>query len=563
MRLLRLFLVCLLLGSLFRGSLLKAQDFRSPLDIPLLMSANFGELRPNHFHAGLDLKTQGVEGKPIYAVEDGYVSRISVSPWGYGNGLYLTHPNGTTTLYGHLKRFSSKIARFLIAEQYKQERFRVDLHLTPEQLPVKKGEIVAYSGNTGSSGGPHLHFEIRDTETEQLMDPIVFYQNKIKDTRPPKIHGVMICPFEGRGVVNNSTAKLKLKPVTGKNGKSVLTGKIEAWGEIGLAINANDYMDNTTNIYGVKDVRLSMDSLDVFHFHIDRYGFDETRYINALIDYAELKKHGTLYMRNFIEPGNRLNCVEGRNEGVISIDEEKTYHLRYLLTDAYGNQTRLSVFIEGKRQDIPEATRDTSAFFSWNSENKFGSKGIRLTVPRGSLYNDLAFRYDIKTDSSAIAPVHYLHDELVPLHSGADLSLRLAVDTLQDKGKYGIVCVKNGYSQWVGGTYRNGWIDGHISGMGAYSIRTDTSKPTITPLQTSSWPKNGVFRFRLTDNLSGVESYRGEIDGKFVLFEMNSRSVISYRLDRKIYQKGKPHTLKIKVVDAAGNRNEYTYNITW
>ena len=292
---------------------ISAQQLRQPFDFPILLSGNFGELRNNHFHSGIDFKTQGVEGKPIHAVQDGYVSRISVSPWGYGNGLYLTHPDGTTTVYGHLQRFAPSIARYIKTQQYEQESFNVNLFLDPDQLPVKKGEIVAYSGNTGSSGGPHLHFEVRDTESEEVLDPIEYFKEKITDTRAPKIQGILVCPQSGKGVVNGSNRKLELKPVTAKNGKQTITGKIEAWGEIGLAVKAYDYMDNTTNIYGVKDITLRQDSQIIYHSNLNRFAFDETRYLNSYVDYEEWKERRSFYMRSFVEPGNRLRFNESIN----------------------------------------------------------------------------------------------------------------------------------------------------------------------------------------------------------------------------------------------------------
>ena len=336
------------------SNIAEAQQLRKPMDIPVLLSGNFGELRSNHFHSGIDFKTQGVEGKPIHSVQDGYVSRISVSPWGYGNGLYITHPDGTTTVYGHLQKFSQKITAYLKEKQYEQESFNVNLSLTPDELPVKEGELVALSGNTGSSGGPHLHFEVRDTETEEPMDPIEYYKDLIKDTQAPKIQGIMVYSMPGKGVVNGSRRKLELKPVTAKNGKQTLTGKIEAWGEIGLAVKGYDYMDNTSNIYGIKDITLTADSQVIFHSNLDRFAFDETRYLNSFTDFEEWKEHRSFYIKSFVDPGNRLRFIESLNRGILTIDEPRTYHLTYKLADAFGNTTQLSIRIEGKEQPIPE-----------------------------------------------------------------------------------------------------------------------------------------------------------------------------------------------------------------
>ena len=540
----------------------EAQQLRKPMDIPVLLSGNFGELRSNHFHSGIDFKTQGVEGKPIHSVQDGYVSRISVSPWGYGNGLYITHPDGTTTVYGHLQKFSQKISAYLKEKQYEQESFNVNLSLTPDELPVKEGELVALSGNTGSSGGPHLHFEVRDTETEEPMDPIEYYKDLIKDTQAPKIQGIMVYSMPGKGVVNGSRRKLELKPVTAKNGKQTLTGKIEAWGEIGLAVKGYDYMDNTSNIYGIKDITLTADSQVIFHSNLDRFAFDESRYLNSFTDFEEWKEHRSFYIKSFVDPGNRLRFIESLNRGILTIDEPRTYHLTYQLADAFGNTTQLSIQIEGKEQPIPEVDTENTELFHWWSDNRFGAKGIRLTIPKGNLYDDLYFHYSVKEDSAALGATHILHNKPVAFHKSAKLSLRLQTDTLENKQQYGIVRLQNGRRSWTGGVYRNGWVDADIKEMGSYTLGQDLVPPTITPLNPATWVSKQAIALRLSDNLSGVQTYRGEIDGQYVLFEMNSKSVITYHFDKERLARGK-HTLKLVVTDACGNQSTYTYPFTW
>ena len=244
------------------------------------------------------------------------------------------------------------------------------------------------------------------------------------------------------------------------------------------------------------------------------------------------------------------------------IEEEKTYHLTYTLADAFGNTTRLSVWIEGKEQEIPEIETEGTELFHWMADNRFGAKGIRMTIPKGNLYDDLYFRYSVKEDSTALADTHILHNRPVPLHSSARLSLRLRVDTLENKQQYGIIRTQKGRRSWIGGTYRNGWIDGTIKELGNYTVGQDLKAPTITPLGANTWISKQAFVFRLSDNLSGVQTYRGEIDGQYVLFEMNSKSVITYKFDKERLEKGK-HTLKLTVTDAAGNRSEYKYSFVW
>lgn len=508
------------------------------------------------------MKTQGVTGKAVHAVQSGYVSRISVSPWGYGNALYLAHPDGTTTVYGHLERFAPKIADYLWDEQHRQERFSVNLFLAPGKIPVEEDEIVAYSGNTGSSGGPHVHFEIRDTETEELIDPLPYYAHLIKDTQAPKILGLLVCPQEGKGIVNGKTGKQAFKIVGDAQGRPAVQGQIEAWGEIGLAVRANDYMDGTSNIYGVKETILMEGDEQLFRAYINRFGFDENRYVNSLTDYAIWSKQRIFYQKCFVDPGNRLRFIESKNRGIIHINEEKTYRFTFILRDAYGNETRMNLRVIGKKREIPAADTEGTELFHWHSTNLFGAKGIRLKIPRENLYTDLHFKHQSREESGRLSAVHVLHDEPVALHGSADLSLRVLRDTIENKAQYGIVQWKGTRRSWIGGDYRQGWIDAKIRELGTYTIAADTVAPKITPVNPSGWLDRKTFTFRLSDDLSGVAAYRGTIDGRFVLFRMDNRSVISCRFDRESLQRGE-HVLLVEATDACGNRTEYRYDFTW
>ena len=555
----RLLINCIFLLTLSGIIPVFGQSIRQPFDFPILLSGSFGELRSNHFHSGIDFKTQGAEGKPIRAVLPGYVSRISVSPWGYGNALYLDHPDGTTTVYAHLQRFTPEVADYSKEKQYATESFAVNLYPEPGLFEFDQGDLIAYSGNTGSSAGPHLHFEVRDTKTEEVLDPIVYFRDQITDTKPPRINQIMVYPMEGKGVVNGKARKQSFKPVTAKNGKQTIATPIKAWGEIGLGVNAYDYMDNTSNIYGVKEIRLEVDSQLIFHSDIDRFAFDETRYLNSFTDYEQWRNQRSFYSRSYVEPGNRLRFIKSKNRGVVHIDEERTYHFVYTLTDAFGNSTKLSVWIDGSEQDIPEPDTENTTPFHWFIENRFGAKGLRLTIPKGNLYDNLNFAYSVKEDSLALAGVHQLHNQPVALHQQAQLSLRVMRDTLPEKRQYGIVSVRNGKRSWIGGTYQNGWINAPIRELGAYSISQDTKPPVITPLQQENWLGRQQFAFRLTDNLSGVKTYRATLDDDFILFEMDNRSVITHKFNKSSLAKG-THTLILTVTDAAGNESEYIYD---
>ncbi|MDR0844629.1 MAG: M23 family metallopeptidase [Tannerella sp.] len=544
----------------------EAQELRNPFDFPALLSGGFGELRANHFHSGIDFKTQGVEGKAVHAVQNGYICRIVVSPWGYGNALYLMHPDDSTvTVYGHLQHFEKEVAAYVKAQQYERESFSVDLSLTPEQFPFKKGDIIAYSGNTGGSGGPHLHFEIRDALTEEPLDPLPCYKDIINDSRPPKVRAVMIYPSEGQGVVNGSKQKQVLQLTTGKDGKQSVSGKVEAWGKVAFSINIDDYMDGTTNVYGVRELSMSVDDQLLFHSFLDRFSFDETRYINAWVDYETWQEKHSFYTKTFVEPGNHLRFISSRNRGYLTIDEPRTYHVLFQLTDTYGNTSKLPVEVKGKEQTIAAPDTAGTTLFSWNRENRFGAKGVRLSIPYGCLYKSVNFRYTAKKDTAGIylSDIHILHNKPVPLHKPAKLSLYLVNDTLAEERQYGVVSLQNKRRTWIGGTYRERWIDANIKELGSYTVMVDTVAPKINPIEPAQWVTKKKIEFRLTDNLSGVSSYRGEIDGNYALFEMDGKkALISYAFDPDRLSRGK-HTLTMTVTDDCGNRSVYENDFSW
>lgn len=546
-------------------SFIQSQTFSSPFDFPLYLSGNFGELRPNHFHSGIDFKTQGVEGKPVSAVRSGYIYRIVVSPWGYGNVVYLAHPEDSIkTVYAHLQRFTKDVSTYVKTKQYEQESFSVDLSFEANEFPVKEGDLIGYGGNSGGSGGPHLHFEVRDFTTDEPMDPLPFFKDRIKDTRSPKAQSIIVYPVEGEGVVNSSSQKQKLLLATTKEGKQSVSDKIEAWGKIAFSINIDDFMDGTSNVYGVNELIMFVDSQEVFRSYLDRFSLDETRYLNAWVDYEIWRNQKSFFTKTFVEPGNRLRFITSKNRGYVQVNEERDYHVVFQLTDIYGNKARIPVRVAGKEQLVSPPDTDSTTFFYWNGENRFGAKGIRLNIPRGCLYNYVYFRYETEKSKIYLSNIHLLHDKPVPLHRKAQLSLFLSKDNLENKGQYGIVSIKGDKRSWIGGTYRDGWIDGEISELGnGYVIALDTVPPKITPVNEAKWSSEKAISFRITDNLSGVKSYRGEIDGQYVLFEFDGKkALIRYDFDQERLKRGK-HELSLTVTDACGNESVHNSSFAW
>ncbi len=549
----------ILFGTTF--SSVFAQQKILPMDIEPYLSGSFGELRNNHFHSGIDFKTQGRIGIPVKSVKDGYLARVFVGPSGFGRALYVNHPDGTTTVYGHLDRFDGVIESAVRDSQYIKESFRVDLYFGTNQFPVKQGQIIGYSGNTGSSGGPHLHFEIRETSSEKVTDPLVYYKNQIKDTRPPEIRELMFFPQAGKGIVNGKTINQSARLVKDKTGKQVLSQPIKAWGNIGIGIKAYDRMNGTDNIYGVREIILKIEGTEVFHSCIDRFSFDESRYINSFIDWTDWVKNRSFFMKSYVEPGNRLDFYQTPYDGTLNVNQEKNYQLEYTLSDAYGNQTVFYFEITGHKQEIP-LYQPEGTLFVYNRDNELSDKGIQLKIPQGNLYKDHYLSIWTTPAYSSYSPL-YTFNERIPLHTPGPLSIKIANDTYSDKSKYGIVSVNDKGQSWLGGRYEDGKIHAGTRETGSFTVEVDTVPPVLTPIKPAQWAKTGRIDFKLTDNLSGISQWKATLDGKFVLFELDAkRSALFGVFDSRRMKHGK-QTLRVVVSDASGNQSVYENEIVF
>jgi murein DD-endopeptidase MepM/ murein hydrolase activator NlpD len=530
----------------------------SPIDIPLFLSGNFGELRNDHFHSGIDIKTQGLIGLPVKSVKEGYISRISVSPYGYGRAVYINHPDGKTSVYGHLDHFASKIESAVRDSQYLKESFTVNLFFSPGDFPLKKGEVFAFSGNKGGSAAPHLHFEIRDTRTEKILDPLPWFKNRIKDTRPPEIREVLVFPQTGMGLVNGKPDKQALSLFKNKSGK-LAAQPVKAWGYVGIGIKAYDRMDETTNIYGVNEVILWVDNVEVFHSTMTSFSFDNTRYLNSFIDWNEWKENKSFYMKSFIDPCNHFDVYRSFSDGVIPVLEERNYHCKYILKDIYGNSTSIEFDITGEKQTLPSDS-PSGLLVLCNKDNSLKEQGIELNIPSGNLYTNAYLLIEASNPFSAFAPL-YSVGKRMPLHSYCPLTLDIPNDTYPDKSKYGVVSIVDGKISWLGGKYDARQITTKIRELGEFSVEVDDIPPVITPINPAKWRVNKRISFGISDNLSGMQSYRGSIDGKFVLFEYESKTATLYCEYDPQRMKTSSGILKLAVTDKAGNQSEFSTHV--
>ena len=527
--------------------------FISPFDFPLLLSGNFGELRANHFHGGVDFKTQGVVGKPIRCIADGYISRVTVTPGGYGQAVYITHDNGYTSVHGHLHRFMAEVQQVVEAYQYEHETFAVDLKFEADRFPLKQGEVFALAGNEGYSFGPHLHMEIRKTDTEEYIDPLQFYTDLLKDTTAPRATHVMLYPQAGKGVVNGSSKK-KVMPLNGQQ------GTVTAWGKIAAGIKAYDYMDGTSNNYGVRSVTLFVDSVEVFRSTVDGFLPDENRMINAWTDYEEYATRNSWFMRSQILPGNTWRMLQADDEGgVVTINEERPYRFCYVLEDLYGNRHTYRFVVQGKEQTI-EPLHKGKHFLKWNQGNVIQQPGMELVIPKGMLYEDVDMNCRVIADALDISFDYQLHDKPVPLHGGCPLVIGVRNYPVADMSKYYVARKYKGRKSSAGGSFKDGYMHTTIRELGTYSVAVDTVAPSVVPLNKPQW-KTGNIQFKIRDAETGIKDYKVFIDGKFVLFKFASKNATLSCMHPNRIKRGMKHRMEVIVTDYCGNvaREEYQF----
>ena len=526
-------------------------SFVNPFTHPITLSGNFGELRASHFHGGLDFKTGGATGKEVRALADGYISRIRVTH-GSGYVLDVVYDNGYTTINRHLEAFVGDVARRVEDLQYEQESWEVEIVPEAGEYPVRRGQVIAYSGNTGYSFGPHLHLDVIETATGDYVDPLPFFAGQVKDRTAPRAQGIMLFPQRGQGVVNGKTTNQTFAPDR--------TAGITAWGVIGAGIRAYDYMDGVHNRYGVHTVILEVDGQEVFRSVVDRFAYDENRYINSWT-YGQ-------YMKSFIDPGNRLRLLHAYNgnRGLVTIDEERPYRFVYTLRDALGNEARVCFTVQGRRSDIPVPDHREKYHFRWDRVNYLQEPGLELVLPRGVLYEDAYLNYSARADSGDIAFTYRLNDYNIPLHKAASLRIGLLRRPLADSTKYYVASISpKGRKYNMGGRYADGYMEVKVRDLGTYTVAVDTVPPVLTPVGQARWGRTGRIVFRAKDVQTGIASYRGTIDGRYALFgKPNSiKGELVCRLDPRRMKKGGSHVLVMSVTDGCGNVTVQEYRFVW
>ena len=530
--------------------------FINPLKIPLILSGTFGELRSNHFHAGLDIKTQKVEGLSVLASADGYVSRINVSLWGYGNALYITHPNGYTTVYGHLKKFSPKIEAYVKQHQYEKESFVIRLYPKKNELQFKKGDEIALSGNSGSSGGPHLHYEIRDVKSN-IMNPMLF-GIKIPDHKFPVIQSAFAYAKNDTTQVNQSNKNVQLVLNRQYNG-DLLANTIYAYGEIGIGLDAYDRLDGALNHNGIYDLQMNVNGEKIFQFTLDKFSFAESRFINSYIDYEKYIKLKQRIQKCFIDNEyNHLSLYKTTiNEGFFTVKDSLDYKVIITAKDFEGNKTKLIIPIKGKRDTIAisKSISRTPYFFKANEVNKIVDSVVQIRFPKNIFYEDFYFDY------SYIDGVAKLHNNSVPVHSYYRLAFDISKYT-EGEIKQMYIAKKNKYGKlfYVKTKRKENTLYTSSNSLGEFTLKSDKKHPTVKfYFKENQWlTKHNNIRVRIHDKGTGIKSYRGEIDGEWILMKFNpKKGILTYDFKDKYFE-GTLHRLKIIITDNVNNSSTFT-----
>ncbi len=443
-----------MLGALFIGTMLAVVNvkYHPPVDYQITLAGNFGEPRPNHFHGGLDIKTDNVEGKHIYTIGDGYVSRLTVGIDGFGNAVYVTHPEGYTSIYCHLKKFSPKLERMVHRTGKRGEQ--IDIHFTPLDFPVAQGQLIAISGNTGHSTGPHLHLEIHDTRTWDMMDPLDFLSPFVNDSVAPKAHSVMACPVAGEGSFNGGSNKQTFGFSSNR-----LEQELTAWGKVGFALWADDYMQNIYNHYGIRETILMVDDKEIFRSNVCRIPVFSNRQVNAWGDYQHWLHNKTWYMRSYIPKGVTLPILHAdENNGYVLFNEERPYQFTYILRDFMGNESQYAFTVMGKKQEIP-AISPLCYNVRYDRLSLISLPGMQLTIPAGMVEEGLAVVP--KVDEGSVSKRYTFSQQACPLFGWAELSIAIpqGVDTSR------LYIDSGGHD--MGGVCRDGWITTRIRELGA------------------------------------------------------------------------------------------------
>ena len=548
-------LLVFLVFQLQAQNIIDPNYFSNPLEIPMVLSGSFGELRSNHFHSGLDIKTQQRSGIPIYAPADGYVSRIKVGHYGYGKSLYIKHTNGYSTVYAHLQKYEATIQDFVKQNQYKKERYEIELFPTESELLVKKGDLIAYTGNSGSSGGPHLHYEIRDSYSRP-MNPMLFGL-EIPDSKNPIVTSIFAYPSGGDASVNKSAEPVKLRLIKQRDG-TYKTERISAYGKIGFGVASTDQQNGAYNKNGVYRIKTSYNGKPKIDIKFEKFSFDETRYLNRYIDYTYYKEHKIKIQKLFRQTNNPLSIItQEDNNGFVNVADGFSSNFTIEIEDYQGNLAQITVPVTGNKdslvvkKQIPKDLQYVPAISSSTIQ-----RGVfTIDVPKNAFYQGTYL--DIKTSGDTL----HLHRDIIPVHKNISISMDISNYNTSDKNKLYIARQAYKNTSYYTTTRReNDILTAKTRILGSYSLFMDTIAPSIKTanFKDGKWISNNkTLKINIEDSHSGISSYRATLNGRFILMEYNyKKDVLTYDFSDHIVTDTQ-NNLRLIVTDNVGNSTTF------
>jgi hypothetical protein len=526
--------------------------FRHPLNIPLALVANFGEIRANHWHMGLDIRTQQRVNLPVYAAADGYIARIGIEPGGFGQAIYIAHPNGYTTLYAHLNAFYPALADYVKEQQYAQGSWKINLAFPPGQFPVTKGDFIGLSGSTGGSQGPHVHFEIRDTKTEKVLNPLLF-NFPIADAVPPSVFKVAMYD-RNKSTYHQSPQLLSIQKIRGTTIR-VSTDKIS------FAIGATDRFSGSSNPNGIYAAKVVVDGQPVSSFSLDDIGYNETRYINAQIDYPYSVRGGGLVQHISPLPGAMDVAYSYSGNGIIYLKDDVPHAITIEVSDAAGNTARTNFSVQYDASLAKEQVPFEGERFLPNHVNIFEREDFQVVSTEQTIYDTVNVSYSSVDANSlnAISPGYTFLSAAIPSHDSLTVRIKPS-PTLPDEWRDKVV-IKNisGSKTFVQkAVWQRGWLMARFRQFGSYQAFIDNTPPNINAVP-ANLSKASRIVFTPTDNFSTIRNFRAELDGQWLRFTNDKGKAWIYTFDEK-FPRGE-HELKVTVEDEAGNITEKAWSV--
>jgi len=536
-----------------------------PLDIPIYLAGNFCELRPNHFHGGIDIKTEGRSGLKVYASDDGYISRIKVSPYGYGKAIYIHHPKtGLTTVYAHLSKFESIIEKYIKSLQYQKETYALDINPKSNEFNISKGQFIAFSGNSGGSHAPHLHFEIRESKNQEPINPL-YYPFEIADHISPDINGLVNYSLDPNNVYN--IVDYHQYKLIKKENHYTVSDTIEAPLLTSFGVKCYDRSDGMRNLNGVYQVEMFIDNIAYFSFKMDQFSFNESKYINSFIDYSLYKENKGRYIKCFVEPLNKLSLYPSvKNRGILHLEDGKVYQVHFKVTDNHGNNSFLDFHVKGKDRTLclPDPSPHSA---TCGILNTFNFEGAELSLAKNSLYSDENLEFKLLDNlENVVSPIYSIHTEKTPLHQKAKLVLPIKSSVHPDlKSKTCLVRLdKNGNWKGINSKVKKYSIEGKIKSFGIYSSLIDTVAPEISLVnisQNKNMAERISIRVKAIDEVSGIANYKGYIDGQWVLMAYDAKNDLFIHNFEK-GANGTKHLFEFHVTDKRNNKSVIKINYT-